>query len=69
MNLYDFAVALVDKRLPQFTGAGSKRSGAQVHFGKGRGMFFLSQCLVLRKRNGKYIATTEAEAYTERGLK
>ena len=60
MTLYDFAIALVDKRLPPFKGAGCRREGGQVHFGKGRGMFFLSQCLTLQKRNGKYVATTEA---------
>ena len=60
MTIYDFVTTIVDKRMPPFVGSGIRREGAQVHFGKGRGMMLLAQCLVLTKRNGKWVATSEA---------
>lgn len=60
MTIYDFVTTIVDKRMPPFNGSGIRREGAQIHFGKGRGMMFLAQCLVLTKRNGKWVATNEA---------
>jgi hypothetical protein len=58
LNLYEFIQTITDKRLPQVHGAGILRSGAQVHFGKGRGRFFLSQTLTVQKgRKGKVSIT------------
>ena len=57
MTLYDLATTMIDKRLPEFKGAGIRREGGQVHFGRGRGMFFLSQVLSMQKRNGKWVIT------------
>jgi len=51
-RLYDFVSSMADRRLPQFNGSGIKREGAQVHFGRGKGMFFLAQTLYLHKFNG-----------------
>jgi len=55
VKIYDFATSIIDKRLPPFHGAGIKREGAQVHFGRGRGMWLLSQTLVAHKLNGKWV--------------
>lgn len=61
MNLYDFVQTITDKRLPQFGGAGIKRTGTQVHFGRGKGHLFLSQVLyVIKRENGKVSITNRA---------
>jgi hypothetical protein len=60
VTIYDFVTAITDKRLPPFAGSGVRREGAQISYGPGKGMLFLSQCLVLTKRNGKWVATNEA---------
>ena len=55
MTIYDLVTGMTDYRLPEFEGAGVKREGAQVSFGKGRGMLFLSQILYVTKMNGKIV--------------
>lgn len=61
MTLYDFVTAVTDKRLPPFGGAGVRREGGQVSFGKGKGRFFLAQTLtVLKRDNGKFIVSNRA---------
>ena len=55
MTLYDLVQGMTDKRLPHFDGAGTKREGAQVSFGKGRGKFFLCQTLYMEKISDKKI--------------
>jgi hypothetical protein len=57
MTIYDFVTTITDKRLPVFNGAGVRREGAQTHFGKGRGRFFLCQTLTLHKRNDQWAIT------------
>ena len=56
MSLYDFVSTICDKRLPRFVGSGTRRSGNQVHFGKGQGKFFLGHTLSLTRVNGKWVA-------------
>jgi len=55
MTLFDLVQGMVDQRLPQFEGAGIKREGAQVSFGRGRGKFFLCQALYVEKRKNKVV--------------
>jgi hypothetical protein len=59
-NLYDFVSTMADQRIPPFSGAGIRREGGQVHFGRGRGMFFLCQTLYVRKHQGKIVITNSA---------
>lgn len=61
MTLYDLVTTMTDKRLPSFAGAGIRREGAQIHFGRGKGMLFLSQVLYVQKINGK--VTVKNTAY------
>lgn len=51
MTLFDLVTGMTDKRLPLFEGAGIKRSGQQVHFGRGKGHFFLCQTLRVEKKS------------------
>jgi hypothetical protein len=48
-TLYDLVRCLADNRLPQFGGSGIAREGSQMHFGRGKGMFFLAQTLFVQK--------------------
>ena len=64
-HLYDFVSSMADRRLPQFAGSGTRRDGTQLHFGRGKGMFFLAQTLYLHKfANGKIIIRNTATAAT-----
>jgi hypothetical protein len=64
-TLYDLVACLADNRLPLFSGSGSKRDGMQVHFGRGKGMFFLAQTLYVQKSStGKLSLKNTATAKT-----
>lgn len=65
MILYDLVSTMADQRLPQFHGAGIRREGGQVHFGRGRGMFFLCQTLYVKKKQRKNIVVCNTATYTE----
>ncbi len=53
MKLAEFVQEITDKRLPSFEGAGIRREGGQVSFGKGKGRFFLCQTLYVQKAQNK----------------